>query len=250
MKELYMDDEYNKDLHDWKRAALEEFTAKMKDKERAFPCIPATQGHSLNHFRYGFVGDPRKNTSVEELAGLLTKYTQCSREFGKYTSLILFFETPKELVDSYTVEQFEQLFWNQLNGLSEIDKFEWPSQIPTDPHHPIWEFCYNKEQYFMFCGTPAHQNRRSRNSSCFMLAITPRWVLEEFNSSPTLASKIKSRIRKRLLNYDSIDIHPDLNSYGREDNYEWKQYFLHDDDTSLSKCPFHKFLRLLGADKK
>jgi FPC/CPF motif-containing protein YcgG len=82
-----------------------------------------------------------------------------------------------------------------------------------------------------------------------MLAITPRWVLENFNASPTFAKKIKERIRKRLVNYDNIDIHPDLNSYGNENNYEWKQYYLRDDDTALSKCPFHKLLGVMGFKK-
>ncbi|MED1939518.1 YqcI/YcgG family protein [Cytobacillus firmus] len=37
-----------------------------------------------------------------------------------------------------------------------------------------------------------------------------------------------------------------MNSYGADDNFEWKQYFLRDDDTAISKCPFH---RLLGTFK-
>lgn len=142
-------------------------------------------------------------------------------------------------------------FWEQLNGISKLDEMEWPTHIPIDPQNPLWEFCYHNEQYFMFCGTPAHQNRQSRYSSHFMLAITPRWVLEEFHSVPSIVAKIKPEIRKRLEKYDSISIHPDLNSYGEEDNFEWRQYFLHDDETSLSKCPFHRALRSMGnKDKK
>jgi FPC/CPF motif-containing protein YcgG len=142
------------------------------------------------------------------------------------------------------VEEFEQLFWQQLNGLREKDNQEWPQHIPEDPHSPIWEFCYNGEPYFMYCASPAHKNRKSRHFDYFMLAITPRWVLQEFNSSASNAAKIKSHIRNRLSLYDSIDVHPDLNSYGNKDNYEWKQYFLRDDETSLSKCPFHKKVKL------
>jgi FPC/CPF motif-containing protein YcgG len=140
---------------------------------------------------------------------------------------------------SYKVEQFERLFWDLLNGLRHLDPFDWPSHIPSDPHHPLWEFCFRNEQYFMYCATPSHTKRKSRHFPYFMLAVTPRWVMEEFNASPTLAMKIRSKIRERLENYDSVPAHPNLNRYGRDDNYEWKQYFLHDDETSLSKCPFH-----------
>jgi FPC/CPF motif-containing protein YcgG len=75
-----------------------------------------------------------------------------------------------------------------------------------------------------------------------MLAITPRWVLQEFNKHETFAKSIKSQIRNRLEAYDTIRIHPDLNSYGNKANFEWKQYFLRDDESSLSKCPFHRLL--------
>jgi len=236
------------DLQVWKKDALEKFEAKMVDKEQRFPCIPATQGHSLNHLRYGFVGDPREVSSAEELANLLSAYTPQSKNYGKYTSLIIFYETPADLSKT-SVEEFEQMFWKQLSWASEFDSIEWPENIPVDPHDSAWEFCFQGEKYFMYCATPAHQNRQSRYFPYFMLAITPRWVLEKFNSSPSLAQKIKSNIRERITHYDSISIHPDLNSYGEEDNFEWKQYYLHDDDSALSKCPFHRMLNTMKREE-
>ncbi|MBM6617934.1 YqcI/YcgG family protein [Bacillus suaedaesalsae] len=241
-------DEYSR--LSWERDALQIFHQKMTDKEYLFPCIPATQGHSLDHFRYGFVGDPRKNSTVNEFAKLLKEYTEKSKQIGKYTSLIVFFETPIELSQEYDVEQFEQIFWQLLSDISSIDEKEWPKNIPVDPHNPIWEYCFHHEQYFMYCATPAHKNRNSRHFPYFMMAITPRWVLEQFNENKSFAAKIKENIRKRIVAYDSVPIHPDLNTYGKEDNYEWKQYFLHDDESSLSKCPYHRFLKLIGKEKK
>lgn len=77
----------------------------------------------------------------------------------------------------------------------------------------------------MYCATPAHKNRMSRHFDVMMLAITPRWVLQEFNKTPSYARRIKAQVRERLAKYDSISIHPDLNTYGAEDNFEWRQYF-------------------------
>jgi uncharacterized protein len=235
-------------LEEWELQALDKFSAKMSDKEKPFPCIPATIGFSLNQLRYGFVGDPRNSSTIHELADLLTSYTNVSRQVGNYTSLIIFYETPESL-KQMTVEDFEQFFWKHLIGLSALDTAEWPDDIPNNPHDPIWEFCFYGEKYFMYCATPAHQNRKSRHFDVMMLAITPRWVLQEFNKSQSYARRLKAQVRERLAKYDSISIHPDLNTYGAEDNFEWRQYFLRDDDTSLSKCPYHRVLKFLGIDK-
>lgn len=246
MNELYMDaPSHRSQLSDWERAVLDAFSAKISDKHKPFPCIPATIGFSKNQLRYGFIGDPRENETIQELANLLGQFTSKSRMFGSYTSLIIFYQTPVDVRDTYTMEDYEQLFWDQLSGLTTLDSAEWPADIPQDPHNPIWEFCFHCEKYFMYCATPAHVNRKSRHFDHMMLAITPRWVLQEFNKKESFASTIKAGVRKRLANYDSVSIHPDLNSYGSEDNFEWRQYFLRDDDTSLSKCPYHRMLKFL-----
>ncbi|MGG3467008.1 YqcI/YcgG family protein [Neobacillus pocheonensis] len=232
----------------WQKDAFEKFEAKMLDKNKPFPCIPATQGYQLHRFRYGFVSIPNKNASSKQLAQLLEDYSKTFREIGSFTSLIVFYEPSSDLHENTSVEKFEQFFWEQLNLLHEFDQIEWPNHIPVDPHDSLWEFCFHGEQYFMYCATPAHKQRVSRHFPYFMLAITPRFVLEEFSSTASNAAKIKASIRKRLSEYDSIDIHPNLNTYGNKDNYEWKQYFLHDDDTSLAQCPFHSIRKKTSKD--
>jgi len=250
MKGLYRDDPLSrKQLTDWKKNAIEKFSTKMSDKEKLFPCIPATIGFAKNQLRYSFIGNPREASTVFELAEALSSYTEVSREIGSNTSLIVFYETPEDMKMAYRVEDYEQLFWKHLSGLRSIDPYDWPEDIPMDPHLPIWEFCYHGEKYFMYCATPAHKNRKSRHFDELMLAITPRWVLNEFNKSPNFAKGIKQQVRKRLAAYDSAPIHPDLNSYGAEDNFEWRQYFLRDDDTTLSKCPYHRFINFFKSDK-
>ncbi|WP_077624389.1 YqcI/YcgG family protein [Sediminibacillus massiliensis] len=250
MNGLYHDTHNRSKLSDWEKTTLRQFKVKMSDNKKPFPCIPATIGFSMNQLRYGFIGDPRMMSTIEALADILTEYTKNAKEYGDYTSLIVFYELPEELLETCTVTDYEQLFWRNLSGLSAIDTSEWPGDIPTDPNNPIWEFCFHGERYFMYCATPAHINRKSRYFDTMMLAITPRWVLQKFNKNQTHAEKIKRHIRKRLSKYDSTHIHPDLNSYGAEDNYEWRQYFLRDDDTTIAKCPYHQFINLLSVNKK
>ncbi|RHW38187.1 YqcI/YcgG family protein [Neobacillus notoginsengisoli] len=213
----------------------------MTDVQHPFPCIPATLGHKLHQLRFGFLPSFKDPSSIRELAEALNEFSEIYHTTGPYASLVLFYETPADHLAN--VEEYEQIFWDQLGSVSQIDQRPWPSHIPNNPEDSLWEFCFHGEQYFVYCGTPAHKNRQSRYFPYLMLAITPRSVLVEFNQSKARAAKIKSQIRKRLANYDSAPAHPDLNTYGQDDNYEWKQYFLRDDDTSIWKCPFHRYVQ-------
>lgn len=227
-------------LTDWKLDAFQNFEWRMTNKEKPFPCIPATLGFSLNQLRYGFIGDPRELSTAENLAFLLKEFTIYSRDFGDYTSLIIFFKTSQNLMMNGSIDYFEQLFWAQLNTICILDEQNWPEHLPNDPTNHLWEFCFHGEPCFIYCATPLHQKRHSRYFPYLMLAITPRWVLDKFNQNTKHAESLKMKIRKRLIANDSVSIHPHLNQYRNLENFEWKQYFLHDDETAITECPFHK----------
>ncbi|MCA1032711.1 YqcI/YcgG family protein [Bacillus timonensis] len=225
-------------LEAWKQDAYKSFAAMLNNKDQLYPCVPAQRGFHSNHLRFGFIGDPRNENTSQELAQLLKEYGQCSRETGKYASLVVFCETSDSLIQTTHVEGYENMFWSLLSNVSELDEKEWPEEIPKEPEHHAWEFCFDGEPYFSFCATPSHQVRKSRHFPYFLLAFQPRWVFEEINDSTSFGRNIKKAIRKRLLRFDEIEPHPDLKWYGQKDNHEWKQYFLRDDDTSAAKCPF------------
>ncbi|MCM3132996.1 YqcI/YcgG family protein [Paenibacillus polysaccharolyticus] len=231
----------------WQRDAYRLFSAKMSDREVRFPCIPATQAYALGHLRYGFVFQSKRLPLAEQLSAIVTEYGASSRSFGDYSSLVIFFENEKEPKD---VLSYEQSFWNLLSEMRTLDTKSWPADIPEDPENPLWEYCYNDERYFVYCGTPAHISRQSRHFPYLMLAMTPRWVLDLWNEQPQRAAAIGPRIRARLAAYDAIPAHPELKQYGAEGNLEYKQYFLRDDDTAPSKCPFlHSLLQQPQAKK-
>ncbi|WP_342551394.1 YqcI/YcgG family protein [Paenibacillus sp. FSL R7-0652] len=219
----------------WQRDAYRLFSAKMSDREARFPCIPATQAYALGHLRYGFIFQSGNASPAEQLSKVVSEYGAVSRTFGNYSSLVIFFEQDQEMKDVLT---YEQSFWNLLSELRSLDPEAWPEDIPEDPENPLWEFCYNDERYFVYCGTPAHISRQSRHFPYFMLAMTPRWVLDLWNEQPQRASAVAPRIRARLAAYDTVPAHPELKQYGSEGNLEYKQYFLRDDDTAPTKCPF------------
>ncbi|MFB4321397.1 YqcI/YcgG family protein [Priestia sp. BR_2] len=223
---------------EWQREAIVKLTEKMTDRSAKFPCIPAVQGHALNHFRYGFINRGESQEAAGQLAALLHEFVLGSRGFGPYTSLVVFINTEHGRDSLEGVEYYERLFWQLLSRTTEYDTEPWPADLPGEPDDHLWEFCYAGEPYFVYCGTPAHELRQSRYFPYMMLAFTPRWVLKQFNARARQAEHTKVLIRKRLTEYDPIPPHPDLKFYGAEDNYEWKQYFLRDNEESLSKCPF------------
>lgn len=222
----------------WQQSAYISFASMIADDDNKYPCIPGKQGYVSNHLRFSFASDPRELHTATLVAKALKEYGVCSRDAGKYTSLAIFFETPEYMIETYGVEEYRMLFWSVLNQISSLDEKEWPEHMPTDPSNHHWEFCFQGEPYFAFCATPAHQFRKSRYFSTFLIAFQPRWVFDEINDSTSSGRNMKNLIRQRLLEYDNVPEHPDLKWYGQKDNYEWKQYFLSDDESSASSCPF------------
>ncbi|UFT99711.1 YqcI/YcgG family protein [Radiobacillus kanasensis] len=221
----------------WRMDAFHAFQEKFTDKEHKFPCIPATQGFHLGQLRFGFLPSPKDPQTPEYLAEILEAYGKVSNQIGDNTSLVLFFNRFSG-DEKTSVSDYETWYWDILQQVHEMDETRWPADIPEDPHHALWEYCFNGERYFLFCATPAHQNRQSRFFPYMMFAITPRWVFDTFLEKPP-SKKLKRQIRERLKAYDSVEPHPDLKVYRTEENYEYKQYFLRDDQSSLNKCPFH-----------
>ncbi|MBH0230969.1 YqcI/YcgG family protein [Halobacillus yeomjeoni] len=229
-------EKHKDDLEPWQQSAYEEFAKTMTDKENPYPCVPGIQGFIQDSLRFCFAGNPEEESSIKRLSAALKEYGTISRDTGRYASIVIFFETSKQ--KEYDIESFQHLFWSLLNRIHHYDGSAWPEDIPKNPHHHDWEFCFEGEPYFAFCATPAHTIRKSRYFPFFALAFQPRWVFEDINADTPFGRKLKNVIRKRLLEYDGVRPHPDLKWYGQEDNHEWKQYFLRDDETSMSRCPF------------
>ncbi|MGI8315609.1 YqcI/YcgG family protein [Halobacillus mangrovi] len=230
-------EENKKELNPWELSAYEHFSTMMTDKKNPYPCVPGIQGFSKDMLRFGFAGDPRQEASAKHLSVLLKEYGKISRDTGSYASLVVFFDS-RSISTETDVEDYREFFWKILNNVHKYDEKPWPENIPQFPDHHEWEFCFDEEPYFSFCATPSHSIRKSRFFPYFLIAFQPRWVFEEINSSTKIGSRLKNVIRKRLVEYDQTSPHPALKWYGQEDNYEWKQYFLSEDETSPSKCPF------------
>ena len=141
------------------RKAITKLTEKMTDRYAKFPCIPAVQGHALNHFRYGFIHQGESQVAAEQLVarvrariqGLWALYFTCRHDrYGAWRDSL------------EGTQYYERLFW-LLSRTTEYDTEPWPADLPEEPTDHLWEFCFAGEPYFVYCATPAHELRQSRS---------------------------------------------------------------------------------------
>ena len=133
----------------------------------------------------------------------------------------------------------DRRFWRVLQYLHDQDPKPWPAAFPTSPHDPAWEFCFNGEALFVFGAAPTHVLRPSRNlGEHLTMLFQPRSVFLDMAGGTPAGIVARSRIRDRLHAWDLAAPHPSMGDYGDPSNFEWRQYFVPDDDSDLHPvCP-------------
>jgi FPC/CPF motif-containing protein YcgG len=217
----------------WQRVIHAEFVATLESNSRPFPCFFGVQGLRDDQLRYTFLDSI--TTDLTRLGCALARFVAESRRFGPHTSLVVF-TRPGPV---HSLDHYREQFWWTLDRLARIDPLPWPVSIPRTLDDPAWEFCFSGEPIFVVCCTPAHVARQSRRSSGFMLTFQPGWVFDRILRNDTATSRAVGKVRERLLPYDIVSPSPDLGSYGKNANREYKQYFLADENRSVI-CPYAK----------
>ena len=222
----------NYPVSSWQSVLFSEFEAQMSSEARPFPCVFGVAGYRQDQLRYLFL-DP---FDVEALGAQLALFVSECRSHGPNTSLVVF-TRPRPV---QTLEAYHRKFWFMLDQLARIDKSPWPTEIPEQIDHPMWEFSFAGEPIFVVCSTPAHVMRQSRRASSFMLTFQPRWVFEKILGTEKATAAAFAEVRKRLVPYDWTSPSPLLGRYGAQDGREHQQYFLHDENDAAAGCPFAK----------
>ncbi|KAG1883557.1 YqcI/YcgG family-domain-containing protein [Suillus subluteus] len=223
----------------WQRNAYEDYKAVLLDEELIFPCVYATKGFKSDDQLYLFIdsddlSDPRH---IRTLAKGLSTYLPQARQLGPNTSLVLLAKQNDN--NSRTVEEYNTLFWELLNGLAKLDEKPWPSNIPRDIDTNRWCFCFGGEQFFTVIQTPAHQVRRTRYAPGLTMVFQPKWIFDILFSTDAKRAGALAKVRALLSKYDPIPVSPELKNYGEEGSRESKQYFLLDDNVP-APCPYDK----------
>jgi len=227
----------------WQRLAYEDFKTTILAKGaglRTFPCIYATKGYRAGDHRYIFLlsDDPSEAQNIRIIAPLLREYLTLSQSLGPNTSLVIM-GAPSE-TGNKSVEDYNTSFWEMLRGLRIWDTKEWPRDVPSETQNEKWTFCFEGTQLFPVALTPAHERRWSRHASVPLVALQPKWVLDELLATPEKRETATGRVRKLLEEYDQVGVSPDLTAYGQPGTSEVHQLCLLDENKQ-AVCPYMDF---------
>ncbi|SFS54192.1 YqcI/YcgG family protein [Marininema halotolerans] len=201
----------------------------------SFPCYFGAIGERNGELRYTYTDE----NAWEDLPNTLRDFLILSRDYPETRHALALFVKPAP--KPHSLEKYQAQFWEILNYLHEHDPTPWPTQLPSDPESPLWEFCFDGEPMFIFSSTPAYTKRISRHlGDSLVLLFQPRRVFNGIEGGTIAGTRAREIIRQKMVHLEGMPAHPDMGSYGDPSTHEWKQYFLPDDNTPVTgKCPFH-----------
>lgn len=220
------------DLPDYFRQALPPFRESVSD--RAYPCYFGRRALEQRELFVTYIDREGICGFAESLAVFLDYHVRPAPE--RRQVLAAFAEPCGEQAH----DAYARRFWEILCWLHKHDPQSWPSDVPHDPHDPAWEFSFNGTPMFVFAAAPTHRLRRSRNlGGCLVLLFQPRNVFTGIEGGTRAGIVARRRIRDSLAAWDCVPAHPAMGDYGDPSNFEWRQYFLPDDQSEMySACPF------------
>lgn len=223
------------ELAAWKERRYTQFRETMRDTP--YPCHFAVEAERNGAARFLFVGNPKDRDTLIEVKEGVQQYLEAYQSIADRTTLVIFFNVPD---DAWSERTYRDQFWRTLEFLNERDPEPWPSDVPADPTHPDWEFCFCGESMFVVGRAPFYTARKSRYTPAGLeITIQPRRVLDEVSGDTEEGQRARAVIRDRLAEYDDVAPHPDIGDYGDPDTREWEQYLLPtSNDESLEEFPF------------
>ncbi len=201
-----------------------------------FPCLYAAQARLL-------VGLARNVLDREELEAIriaVLDYLEIVRALSVDEAarrVLIILVKPDGSAKSETAYANET--WHVLQYLHDHDPKPWPADVPVNPAHPFWSFCFDGDAIFVNASTPAHVRRRSRNlGPGLALVIQTRCGIDWLAPADRSGDAIRKRIRERANRYDSAPTLPMFGSSGRANDRDWKIFFLPDDEEPIpARCP-------------
>jgi FPC/CPF motif-containing protein YcgG len=216
----------------WWPAAAETFAGEVG--QRGYPCHFGVAALARGELYTTYVEDP-----VDPLAGSLRTFLELAAPHQDRRMVLAAFFRPEPV--ERDAGWYDARFWQVLQRLHELDTAPWPANVPREPTHPRWEFCYAGVPMFVFSAAPTYLRRRSRNlGDGLTILFQPRNVFAQVEGGTPAGRRARVLIRQRLETWDTVAPHPDLGDYGDPSTREWRQYFLAEDDSRLhERCPLH-----------
>ena len=220
-------------LPDWACRQYEDFDEKLLgDRDGTeFPCHFGVDAQRNGGALYTFVPNPVEPgtfdaSALSALADVVEAYLETFRMHGPRTSLVTLFEPPRD-PEAWGEREYRATFWDVLQALHDADDAPWPADIPTDPAHPQFEFCYGGEPMFVTGAAPFYDERASRyNGVGLEITFQPRAVFAGITGDTEAGQRAREQIHDRIEGYDETGVHPHIGNWEDDDSHEWKQYLL------------------------
>jgi FPC/CPF motif-containing protein YcgG len=233
-------------LPEWACRQYESFDEKLLGDRggTSFPCHFGVDAQRNGGALYTFVPNPVEPGAYDAdglaaLADVLEAYLETFRMHGSRTSLVTLFGPPRDR-DAWDERAYRKAFWDVLQALHDADDAPWPADIPTDPAHPQFEFCYGGEPMFVTGAAPFYDERASRyNGVGLEITFQPRAVFAGITGDTNAGQRARDQIHDRIEDYDGAGVHPHIGDWEDDDSHEWKQYLLPTDDGTYADdaCP-------------
>ena len=223
-------------IEGWKADRYRAFRETLTSEADPYPCTFAVEAEAEGLFRYLFASTDA--AGHEKVARGLETYLDGFEDIGRFSSLAMFFEPPAD-GEAWGPGRYKRAFWDVLRYLNRNDPAAWPPEVPTDPEHPKWEFCFAGEPLFLVARAPFYDERRSRHAEYGLeITVQPKSLLSDLSGLTDEGQRVRSVIRSRLAEYDDVPMHPDSGDFEDPRTTEWKQYMLPETNAeSVARVP-------------
>lgn len=218
----------------WAQEHYRDFHEFLVSEARPHPCTFGVLAEKRGKLRYSYVTREEIPRPLE-LARALLAFQSLAPSIGGRPALIAFVDIPPDL----DAAAQEATFWSLLQSLHDYDQTPWPADIPAEIDHPMWQFCFAGEPWFINGHGTTYRQRLSRGSKRgIFLVMQTHANLDGIVGHSPAAEAIRRDIRAAVRRYDLVDVSPDFTIYGDPSGREWKQYWLTDDNQPRpGTCP-------------
>lgn len=228
----------SKALPDWAAAHYESFHGGILNErnDTPFPCYFGVESEREGTGLYAFCDSTTDKDSLLDLGETLLEYLDAYEDHSERAPLTVFFRPSDEM---RTEADYHETLWHVLQFLHVHDPEPWPEDIPTDPDHECWEFCFGGTPMFPTSRAPFYDDRKSRFCPVGLeITLQPRSLFDGVTADTEAGQRAREIIQGRLEDYDGVCPHTDLGDWGVEGDREWKQYlFSADDSQAPDECP-------------
>ena len=185
-----------------------------------FPCVGAKAAFNSDSSTLQVYGDLGSDAAANELSTGLYEFTRSltvRAGLSEYATFVAIFRGPKATDE----HQFENLFWQQLRLLHELDAahFDWDSNVRSDPSDPHFSFSFGGQALYVI-GLHANSSREARQFPWPALVFNPHEQFERLRADGKW-KRMQETIRARDLELQG-SINPMLSDFGVDS--EARQY--------------------------